>query len=513
MLRTRFKSISLQSSGTPSIFGHCIRFITGERYLHYAEERDPTIWESLSTEKLANVAHHGRVGPQQGASDAKEQPAKQSNGDRDGDSQCAVRLDLERGKDVHIIYWSGPDDPENPMNWSLFKKSFVTFQICLLTVSVYIRSAIYSAGVLDVMRVFGVGEVAALSGLTTFVAGYGVGPMLWSPISEVPYIGRNPIYFRTLVVFVVFQVPTALATNFGMFLAFRFLTGFFGSPVLATGRTSLRDMYRPAKRAYEISIWGLFAICGPTWTIWETMCLSGFCLVIIFFFLPETSAQNILYRRTRRLRKLKCNGELKCEPKIMAEQMTRRDTTLMTLVRPFTLNPTEPVVFLLNLYIALIYGLLYIWFESFLINPRSTTAAKFSLRNVLPPACVGGFFIPICLFWFSWSARPEIHWLMPIVGSRFFTVGAFLLSNGVLHYLQDAFSEYAASVLAGNELFRSSFGAGFPLLAIAMYRRLGVDWASSLLAFLGIAFIPIPFVLWYYGASIRKRSKRAREDF
>lgn len=37
----------------------------------------------------------------------------------------------------------------------------------------------------------------------------------------------------------------------------------------------------------------------------------------------------------------------------------------MTLVRPFTLNFTEPMVFLLNLYIALIYGLLYIWFESF----------------------------------------------------------------------------------------------------------------------------------------------------
>lgn len=38
---------------------------------------------------------------------------------------------------------------------------------------------------------------------------------------------------------------------------------------------------------------------------------------------------------------------------------------MMVLVRPITLNFTEPMVFLLNLYIALIYGLLYIWFESF----------------------------------------------------------------------------------------------------------------------------------------------------
>ena len=81
--------------------------------------------------------------------------------------------------------------------------------------------------------------------------------MLWSPLSEIPMIGRNPIYLATLVVFVAFQVPTALATNFGMLLAFRFLTGFFGSPVLATGGASLADIWTPAKRAYAIAIWGM----------------------------------------------------------------------------------------------------------------------------------------------------------------------------------------------------------------------------------------------------------------
>lgn len=38
-------------------------------------------------------------------------------------------------------------------------------------------------------------------------------------------------------------------------------------------------------------------------------------------------------------------------------------------------------------------------------------------------------------------------------------------------------------------------GAGFPLFATAMYNYLGVGWASSTLAFISIAFIPIPFVL------------------
>jgi DHA1 family multidrug resistance protein-like MFS transporter len=130
----------------------------------------------------------------------------------------------------------------------------------------------------------------------------------------------------------------------------------------------------------------------------------------------------------------------------------------------------------------------------------------------LPPAMVGGFFVPICLFWFGWSARPDIHWIMPIIGSSFFSIAAFLLFNSALPYLSDTYPEYAASVFAGNDLMRSSFGAGFPLFASAMYNRLGVGWASSLLAFLGIAFIPIPFVLYRFGARLRGRSKLAKKD-
>ena len=309
-------------------------------------------------------------------------------------------------------------------------------------------------------------------------------------------------------------------------------------------------MYKPAKRAYAIGIWGISAVCGPVlgplvggfaaqangwrWTIWELLWLSGFTLVFLFFLLPETSSANILYRRTRRLRKLTGKKNLKCQPEIESEGITAREIVMMILVRPFSLNFTEPMVFLLNLYIALIYGLLYVWFESFPIvfegiyhfnlgqlglaflgiligvflvippyyywiykkvEPQFDEGGQLSPEARLPPALVGGFFIPICLFWFGWSARPSIHWIMPIIGSSYFSIGTFLLFNSVLNYLPDAYPDYAASVLAGNDLFRSALGAGFPLFATAMYQNLGVGWASSTLAFISIVFIPIPLVL------------------
>lgn len=375
--------------------------------------------------------------------------------------------------------------------------------------------------------------------------------MIWSPLSEIPQIGRNPIYIGNLFLFVVLQIPTALSVNFGMLLAFRFLTGFVGSPVLATGGATLADIWSPRKRAYAIGIWGVAAVCGPvlgplvggfavtakgwTWAIWELMWLSGFAFVFLFFCLPETSAQNILFRRTKRLRKLTGNQKLVCEPELVAESMSGRDIVMISLVRPLTLNFTEPMVFLLNLYIALIYGLLYIWFESFPIVFNGIYGFSLSLQGLaflgilvgalivmppffwylhrymepqfdsngdiqpekrLPAAFIGAFCVPICLFWFGWSSRPDVHWIMPIIGSGWFSVGSFLLFNSVLNYLPDAYPSYAASVLAGNDLFRSSFGAGFPLFAGAMYEKLGVGWASSLLGFLSILFIPIPFVLY-----------------
>jgi DHA1 family multidrug resistance protein-like MFS transporter len=84
---------------------------------------------------------------------------------------------------------------------------------------------------------------------------------------------------------------------------------------------------------------------------------------------------------------------------------------------------------------------------------------------------------------------------MAILGSGFFGLGAFLLLNPILNYLPEAYPAFAASVLAGNDLFRSGFGAAFPLFATAMYLNLGVGWASSTLACLSIAFRLIPFVL------------------
>ena len=131
--------------------------------------------------------------------------------------------------------------------------------------------------------------------------------MILSPISELAYVGRMPIYIVTLAIFVIIQVPTALTTNLGVIIFLRFVAGFIGSPVLATGGASLADIYKPENVGTLMGLWGVIGTGGPslgpllggyaveakgwTWTIWILMWASSLALIILMFGMPETSAQ------------------------------------------------------------------------------------------------------------------------------------------------------------------------------------------------------------------------------
>jgi DHA1 family multidrug resistance protein-like MFS transporter len=83
-----------------------------------------------------------------------------------------------------LVDWYTTDDPENPQNWSQVKKAWTAFLICLYTFVVYASSSIYVSSELLIMQRFGVGDFKASLGLALYVLGYGIGPLLFSPLSE-----------------------------------------------------------------------------------------------------------------------------------------------------------------------------------------------------------------------------------------------------------------------------------------------------------------------------------------
>jgi len=73
----------------------------------------------------------------------------------------------------------------------------------------------------------------------------------------------------------------------------------------------------------------------------------------------------------------------------------------------------------------------------------------------------------------------------------------------------DSYQHQAASALAANTFLRSIWGAVVVLFTAQMYGRLGYQWAGSLLAFISLACCGIPFMFYFYGARIRRRSRYA----
>ena len=122
------------------------------------------------------------------------------------------------------------------------------------------------------------------------------------------------------------------------------------------------------------------------------------------------------------------------------------------------------------------------------------------------------------------SSDPHVHWIAPILAGVPFGMGMllvftrsvprllrcsvatlsrlltfrFLFSNSIIGYLIDCYLMYAASALAANAIMRSILGAVFPLFSTYMYKNLGNAWASTLVGFLALACVPMPFVFYYY---------------
>lgn len=162
-----------------------------------------------------------------------------------------------------------------------------------------------------------------------------------------------------------------------------------------------------------------------------------------------------------------------------------------------------------------IAGGVYLLWDSFLERnmakspPPAWTQIEEYVR--LPLACAGGPLFVISLFWLGWSARPDIHWIVPTLSALPFGIGFLFIFMGELNYIVDAYEVFAASATGAAACSRSIFGVVLPFAAKPLYNTLGIAWACSLLGFLSLLMCFIPFVFIKYGDRIRANSKFCQE--
>lgn len=461
-----------------------------------------------------------------------------------------------------LVDWYTTDDPENPQNWAQGKKAFTAFLICLYTLAFYMGSAIYTPSAPYLSEIYGVSLEVTSLGLSLYVLAYGLGPLLFSPLSEIPSIGRNPPYIVSFFIFVILCIPTALVDNIPGLMVLRFLQGFFGSPCLATGGASLQDIYSLIKLPYVLCLWALAATCGPAmgpvisgfsvpaeswrWSLWEILWLSGPIFLAMFLLLPETSSANILLRRARRLRALTGDHRLKAQSEIDQANTKPRDVVYEALVRPWQLIFLDPAIGYTAFYVALCYGIYYSFFEAFplvyvnlygfnlgemgltflsitvgviisivvyyayiywVVEPDIIKNGLGAPEKRLIPAIASSFFLPAGLFLFGWTGNGSIHWIVSVIGILLFTIGVFILMQCIFVYLPLVYPQYAASLFAGNDAARSFVAFAAVMFGHPMYVGMGIGPACSLLGALTAACIAGIFVLYFFGARLRARSR------
>lgn len=464
------------------------------------------------------------------------------------------------GKHHYKLVTFFPNDPENPKNWSKAYKWYCTMVVALTCFVVAFCSSVITADLVGVTKTFHVSDEVSFLTITVFVVGFGVGPMVFAPLSEI--IGRRMIYATTLLLGVIFIIPCAVAQNIGTLLVCRAIDGIaFSAPMTIIGGT-LADMWKTEERGVPMAAFSAAPFIGPAigplvggflsdalgwrWLYWIQLILAGVVYVLITFTVPETYAPTILAKRAKKLRAETGEKDHVTEQDLDLRPLTERLTIF--LIRPFQLLFRELIVFLVAVYMSVLYGLLYMFFVAYPIVYQGGKGYSAGITGLMfipialgvllsaacapivnnhylkmykkyngsPPAEVrlipmmfSCWLIPIGLFIFAWTSYPHLSWVGPAIGGFPVGFGFIFLYNSANNYLVDSYQHQAASALAAKTFLRSFWGAGVVLFTTQMYNRLGDQWASSLLAFIALACCAIPFVFYRYGATIRKKSKYA----
>lgn len=260
--------------------------------------------------------------------------------------------------------------------------------------------------------------------------------------------------------------------------------------------------------------------------------------------LKETYAPTLLKKKAKLRRKE--TGDERYWSRYDDHKLSFAQLMKTNLSRPFVMLVTEPICIFWDVYIAIIYAILYLCFVAYpivftgirhwslgltglsfaglavgcfiiicseplirrMINSHEVDPETGKVRPeaMVSMVCIAAFLVPIGELWFAWTCTPPVHWIWPILAGIPFGAGntaVFIYSS---NYLAQSYGVYAASALAGNAVIRSILGGTLPLAGPAMYAKLNPHWAGTLLGLLQVAIIPIPLVFWKYGHKIRMKS-------
>ncbi|KAI0165223.1 MFS multidrug transporter [Hypoxylon sp. FL1284] len=449
--------------------------------------------------------------------------------------------------DSDIVEWDGPADPECPRNWSPWRKVPMVLTTSGMILAVSFGSSVFAPAEKSAAAEFGVPLIVTQLTVSLWILGFFAGPVFFGPLSEV--FGHAAPFWLSTAGMAVFQLPIALAGNVRTVLVCRFFAGVFGSGVMAVVSGMYFELFDSVERGVAM---GLSAICinlgatvapvagayltaatGWRWTAWTTLIITAALSLVGAFTVRETSSRAVLRAKARRLRFETRNWALHARSEETRVEL--HDILHRYLTKPVRMFATEPILVVVTLYlsfqafptafqhrgwsatsaslpfVAVILGILsawvacsafsLTWFKERALRTRGPTVPEWRL----PPMMLGGLLLPPSLFWFAWSGN--VHWISQVLAMYFIGLNLMLIFISGISYIVDVYQIHANSAMSIHIIVRSLISSSFPLFATIMYDNLGVDWASSVLAFLCIIMVPAPILFYRFGHRIRSWSR------
>ena len=217
--------------------------------------------------------------------------------------------------------------------------------------------------------------------------------------------------------------------------------------------------------------------------------------------LEETYPRVILGHKAKKLRKELKNDDICTEWE--AQRLPLSKILGTAFKRPIKLITTQPIVQFVAVYMAFLYGMIYLvlstlatlWIERYgesvdiaglnyvsvglgfltasqlgtMFQDKVFMALKRRNGDVglpefrIPLMVPGSLLVPIGIFVYAWTAEYKVFWLWPNVGIYLICASMIMSWQCLQAYLISSYTNYAASALAAATLLRSLAGFGFPL--------------------------------------------------
>lgn len=299
-----------------------------------------------------------------------------------------------------------------------------------------------------------------------------------APLSEI--YGRIIVYHVCNIGFLAFIVGCALAPSLNVLIGFRLLSGIFGSCTLANGGGSIADMIHQEKRGAAMAIFSVGPLLGPVigpvaggflanakgwrWDFWVVLIVGASISIAMAIFMRETFAPVLLQKKVKRLRKV--TGNMLLHSKLDAG-LSPRDYFNRSMVRPLKMLLLSPIITAVAIYMAVVYGYLYLMFTSitevfegyynFSTNIVGLVylglgvgfvlgLAFFSFssdRNIKKQAAnhgqgmkpeyrmqllpIGACLLPAGFFIYGWTAQYRVHWIVPVLATTVIGIGNMII--------------------------------------------------------------------------------------